>query len=511
MKKRKGSAGISKKRKNRIRQRNMRLLAAAAGIIVMVSVLCFAWLYSYVNKTEKELVCNNVFVGKSDLSGMNQKEVEAELAKQLETYKLESVELHVGEGSVSATLDELGLEMEDIGAVAKEAVSYGKEGSLWKRYKQIRKLKKDNVVLEEHFVIDEELAAQVLTEKAVPLETRAQNASVTYSGGTFVIKEEAQGNKINIEESLVAIETYLNDKWEYKNAELDLVQEVEEPEIVASDLEKIQDEIGSFWTDAGSGQRKNNLKRAVELLNGMIVMPGEEISVEATLKPFTAENGYVEAGAYENGQIVQSMAGGICQVSTTLYNALLYAEVEITERCAHSMKVNYVKPSRDAAIAEGSKDLKFKNNYSDPILIQGYIDDENRLYFFVYGKETRAEGREVEYESEVLETKEYTTKYVADSESTLGAMQEEGSGINGLTARLWKIVKENGAETSREVWNNSYYNTSDITVKVGVKSDNAEAAKMVKDAISTQDRDRIKAAIVSAQSLAAGGTGTEGE
>ena len=85
--------------------------------------------------------------------------------------------------------------------------------------------------------------------------------------------------------------------------------------------------------------------------------------------------------AYENGQIVESIGGGLCQVSTTLYNAVLYAELEVTRRAPHSMSVSYVEPSRDAMIAEGISDFKFVNNYDTPILIEGYIDGNNQLGF----------------------------------------------------------------------------------------------------------------------------------
>lgn len=497
----KKTSHISAKRKYRIRQRNIRLLILVCCVILAVTGLWFGFLYVYVNQTEKNVACDNIYIGPTKVSGMTEKEIEEVLEKQLESYRTQTIELKVGEQSTEVLFGELGLGMKDVEGLAKEAVSYGKQGSLWNRFKQIRTLKKEKVVLEEQFILDAEMASAVIAEHAVPLEVRAKDATITFADDGFLITEEAQGNMVNMEKSLTAIESYLNEKWDYKTAAVALIEEVEEPGVKASDLETIQDVLGSFWTEAGSGQRKNNLKRAAELLNGLVVMPGEEVSVETVLKPFTAGNGYVEAGAYQNGKVVQSMAGGICQVSTTLYNALLYAEVEITERYAHSMTVNYVKPSRDAAIAEGSKDFKFKNNYETPILIQGYIDGSNHLQFYIYGKETRSENRKVEYESEVVERIEHATKYVADSESGLGAMQEEGSGVDKVTARLWKIVYEDGKEVSRDVWNNSYYRSSDVTVKVGVKSDNKEASDLVKSAIKTQDKDEIKAAISEANAL----------
>ena len=239
----------------------------------------------------------------------------------------------------------------------------------------------------------------------------------------------------------------------------------------------------------------------IESVYNELVMPGEEFSVEQATLPYTEENGYVAGSAYENGQIVESIGGGLCQVSTTLYNAVLYAELEVTRRAPHSMSVSYVEPSRDAMIAEGISDFKFVNNYDTPILIEGYIDGNNQLGFYIYGKDTRAAGHSVEFESETLETTEYTKKYVEDTESAVGSQETEGAGMDGSTARLWKVTYENGEEVSREVINNSTYQTSDVTVKVGTKSDNAEATKLVEEAIATQDQEKINAAISKASAL----------
>jgi len=113
-----------------------------------------------------------------------------------------------------------------------------------------------------------------------------------------------------------------------------------------------RDEMSSYSTEVeGSENRKTNVKLAAQYCDGTILMPGESLSVCDATAPYDAEHGYVEAGSYENGQVVDSYGGGICQVSTTLYNAVLYAELQVDKRYPHSMLVNYVKPSRDAAIA----------------------------------------------------------------------------------------------------------------------------------------------------------------
>ena len=119
----------------------------------------------------------------------------------------------------------------------------------------------------------------------------------------------------------------------------------------------------------------------------------------------------------------------------------------------------------------------------------------------IYGKETRPEGHEVEYESETTATTEYETTYKTDPEASLGSMNATGSPHTGKSARLWKIVYENGQEVSRDVINESHYNKSDQVIKVGTKSDNPEASRLVKEAVATQDKGKIKAAIAEAKSL----------
>ena len=105
------------------------------------------------------------------------------------------------------------------------------------------------------------------------------------------------------------------------------------------------------------------MENGCRLIDGFVLYPGEEFSAYGAVSPFTKENGYFMAGSYVDGKVVDSLGGGICQVSTTLYNAVLLSELEVTERHNHSMIVSYVEPSADAAISESSgKDFKFVNN-----------------------------------------------------------------------------------------------------------------------------------------------------
>lgn len=123
----------------------------------------------------------------------------------------------------------------------------------------------------------------------------------------------------------------------------------------------------SFQTS--SANRSSNIEIAASRLNNLIVMPGQTVSVSDTILPRTRKNGYKEAGVYVNGVHTTGLGGGVCQISSTVYNAVKNAGLTVTERKAHSMPVSYLPKGLDAAIAAGSKDLKFRNDYSTPVVI----------------------------------------------------------------------------------------------------------------------------------------------
>lgn len=289
---------------------------------------------------------------------MTEKEVIKELKAHLEQDNDIKVVLKVDKKKAQTTLGELGAGFKDIKKLAKKAVDYGKAGSVWERFLKIKKLSKEKMVIEKKVSVDKKKAESVLKKKAVPLVKHAQNASIEKSGTDFSITKEKEGNTIDIAKSLSTLETYLNTEWKHKDFSIAMVQKTEKPSVRAKDLESISDELGAFSTDAGGGERWKNLKTGAKNLNGTVLMPGEEVSAHELTAPYDEEHGYVPAGSYENGQVVDTYGGGICQVTTTLYNAPLYAELEITKRYPHSMLVNYVEPSRDLCYSrrcEGSK------------------------------------------------------------------------------------------------------------------------------------------------------------
>lgn len=439
-------------------------------------------------KTSPEIL-EGVFIDSVNVSGMNKKEAVQAVEDHMREVKGYRIQLQIGDNVVSVPAGELGLDWANESVVDK-ALDFGQKGNIVKQYKARKDLEQEPVRLTLQYGADEASIETVLKEKCVVLDREPENATMTRTEDGFDIVPEKQGITLEVDEAQKTIQDYLSSQWRSGLGMVTLPAKITEAAHKASELQTVQDILGSASTDysSSSANRAANIQRGTELLNGTVVYPGESVSVTELVIPFDEENGYAPAPSYENGEVVDSYGGGICQVSTTLYMSLLRAELEITERHNHSMIVNYVKPSMDAAISEGYKDLKFTNNLETPIYIEGYTSG-GEVGFVVYGQEYRPEGRSVTYESETLETIEPEVELTA-SQDSFGTITQTGSPHTGYNACLWKIVSENGKETKEQV-NSSTYNMTPEKYSVGVRTDSAEAESKLRAAIDANDLNQV--------------------
>ena len=166
---------------------------------------------------------------------------------------------------------------------------------------------------------------------------------------------------------------------------------------------KLSYTLGSFSTvyNAGNYERSHNIALAAQKINGLVLMPGEQFSFNGVVGQRSAQTGFKTAKVYQGGEIVDGIGGGICQVSTTLYNAVLYADLKIVYRTNHSMPVSYVPSGRDATVSYGSIDFKFSNNQSYPVKL-GCSASNGRLTCSVYG--IKLQNKKVEITTQTVST-----------------------------------------------------------------------------------------------------------
>lgn len=441
-----------------------------------------------------ETALEGVYIENISVGGMNEEEITEAVNARVEELKNCVISLNAGNQSVQTTAGELGLICTNMDVV-RQALYAGQRGNVLDRFKVQRYLEETGPeVLELQFSVDEQAVRSVIENQAGAMNTAAVDATLTLEDGSFVVHEGQDGYVINTDASVEKVVNYMSTDWHGGNGGVILVTDVDEAQGDTEQLALVHDALGSSSTDysGSNSNRKQNVKRGTELVNGTILYPGEEFSMQEIVVPFTEENGYAPAASYEMGSVVETYGGGICQVSTTLYLAVLRAELEVTERHNHSMIVNYVKPSMDAAIAEGYKDFKFVNNTDAPIYIMGYADG-SEISFVIYGHETRDPNRKVTYESETLTTTESTTELVADSSASYGSVTLESSGHTGYTARLWKVVTVNGEETREQV-NSSTYNMTPNTYHVGTSTSDSAALAAMQSAIASNDLSKVSEA-----------------
>ena len=460
------------------------LMAAALTLITMP-----------VNAQEKKIEAG-IYAGDMDLSGMTTREAEDKIRAYVDSFGGTEITLNaVDGGTIVTTASELGLKWGNEG-ILYEAANFGRDGDILQCYKELRDLEYSNKVYDIVLDFDRSKIRSLIEENAEQYNQEAVNATMVKTDGGFTITEGQDGIVVDTEASAEAVYDCLTDDWNGRDCEIDLVITVDEPAGNAEDLAQVKDVLGTFTTSysTSGGSRSANVANGCRLIDGTLLFPGEEFSAYEAVCPFTEANGYYMAGSYLNGQVVDSLGGGICQVSTTLYNAVLLSELDVTERYNHSMIVTYVDPSADAAIAESSgKDFKFVNNTDYPIYIEGITTPDKHITFTIYGVETRDSNREVIYESVVLERTVPEEEVIyADESLPVGYCSVQSAHI-GYKAQLWKVVRENGVEVSREQVNSSSYMKAPRSATVGVATADEGARNAIMAAIETNSIDEVKA------------------
>lgn len=439
---------------------------------------------------------SGIYVDDMSLSGMTMQEAEDQIKAYVDSFGEAEITMNAVEGgTIVTTASELGLKWGNE-SILKEAADFGRDGDILRCYKELKDLEYQNKVYHVKFDFDKNKIKTLIEENAVQYDREAVNATLTKTEEGFDITEGQSGIMVDTSASVDTVYDYLTNDWDGTSCAIDLVISVEEPKGNAEDLAKVKDVLGTFTTSysTSGGPRSANVANGCSLINGTTMYPGDEFSAYEAVSPFTEANGYYMAGSYVNGQVVDSLGGGICQVSTTLYNAVLLSELEVTERYNHSMIVTYVDPSADAAIAESSgKDFKFKNNLEYPIYIEGVTTPDKQITFTIYGVETRDSSREVSYESVVLERTVPDTEVIyADESLPVGYCVVQSAHI-GYKAQLWKVVRENGVEVSREQVNSSSYMKAPRSATVGVASPDEGARNAIMAAVATNSIDEVKA------------------
>ena len=392
----------------------------------------------------------------------------------IEIYgKEEGKDEEIKVGSYTVALSELGFTWSAEESLHK-ATTFGQKGRLIELYKNLQDLQFEQVILPLECSVKADAIRAYVENTLVPqVNCEPVDATVSLEGKKVVVSGESKyGTRINAAAAAESIyECFANGIPAELVCRTNAV--IEKPHYLASDLAMIDSILGECTTYVNTASthtdRNSNIALEMSRINGHVVMPGERFSVVDAIIPVTLADGYKYAGAYENGRSVMQVGGGICQGSTTLYGAVLEAELRVILRYNHSMLIDYRQPSFDAAIYEVNKgkDFVFENDSEYPIYIEAYFQGD-RVVAKIHGHETRdKKHRKVEYVSTILSQTPYSPKYIFDNSANPGDPSEEGHYLPKTISTLTKIVTLDGVVQSEDILYKDEYRQCEFKVTIG--------------------------------------------
>ncbi len=313
--------------------------------------------------------------------------------------------------------------------------------------------------------VDALKASTTLDKKLAFLKRPAQDASYTIKDDKFVIKPEVTGLTVNVDQIINTVEGLSLTSLPSEIA----VSLVEVPATVTTQAMKelgFDSVIGEFSTkfSVQEENRTANLTAAAKALDKKIIKPGETFSFNETVGPRTPETGYKDAYIIINNEYVQGTGGGVCQVSSTLYNTVLLADQTVVERKPHAVAVTYVHPGLDATVNYPNIDFKFKNDTKGILYLRTEVKP-GILTIRLWGKKS---GKSITFEHEIEKETDFQTEQRPDPRLPAGKVVQEQSGSKGYIVKTWRIVKDSQGNETRQLLSRDEYKPANRILRVGV-------------------------------------------
>ena len=282
-----------------------------------------------------------------------------------------------------------------------------------------------------------------------------------YTQNPFTVYPEEEGIDFDVEAAKTAI---TEEKEEYE-----IPLKITKPSKTVKDIgtEAFPDLISTFSTkyNAGNADRTTNLRLAANKINGTVLLPNEEFSYNAVVGERTINAGYKMAATYSNGAVVDGLGGGICQISSTLYDAVVMANLKITTRRNHQFVTSYVPAGKDATVVWGSQDFKFVNSRKYPVRITASVQG-GVATVQVWGIKEDVEY-DISIETKKIATIPPATETIQDASLPAGQQKVVQAGSNGSKVEAYKVTKLNGQIVSTTLLSRDTYNAMKRIVRVG--------------------------------------------
>lgn len=435
-------------------------------ILVGVGLIIGGVVFVYNNQDK---VLSNVQVNGLDLGGLNEEEGRQALLCLEEEIKSKAVILCYQEQKWDLALSKLNFKV-DTNAVMEKALAVGHKGSFFHRLGEFKRVRRKGYQIPLVIMLNKEKLYKLLDEITKEVGFLPEDATFqVLSNDTIKIIPAQEGVGVDKQQVYRDLLTALNKKE--KTLTINLSLETLKPKRTTQEVEAMGLEglLAAYATtfDASNYSRAYNIRVAAAALDGLILPPGQEVSFNKVVGPRSFETGYKNAPIIINNQLVEGSGGGVCQVSTTLYNAVLLANLEVITRTSHSLPVNYVPLGRDATVAYGAIDLRFRNNTESYLLIKSFVNG-GRLTFKIYGNT----AYKVPVNINTIIKKVFEPKVIYEEDPNLkkGEKVIRQKGIRGYQVAAERVVLENG-QIKREPLPGSLYHPLNQIVAVGTKEE----------------------------------------
>lgn len=460
---------VQASKNNSKKQKNIMIAIATFVVLGVAALAAYSLSIKGIVKEWDDKIYPGVTVQDVDLGGMTKEEAKNKLTERFETdINNKKLPIEIGDNKYELIYSDI-IPKYDIDGTAEQAYKFGKENGIFKKYMSIKSASSEKKSISLGFSYNEEKLKLYEEKLQKDVTGSAKDATISIEKGNITVKPGTEGRTINLDMLNQKLKESINGDLNSTN-KVTVDVETTNPKVTKEDLLKIKGVMGTFSSSyaTSAAGRSNNIEIATAAINGTVVMPGETFSFNDIVGPRTIERGYQEAGTYVGNKVEPGIGGGICQVSTTIYRAVMKSNLRSVERTNHSMVVGYAQPGLDATVSYGYLDYKFKNTYDFPIYIQGSTVGKVMNYN-IYGDPSALNGKIYDMVNEILQTIPPETKIVPDSTLPEGKEVKEGTAMTGYKARSYQITYENGLEAKREVISTDNYASVGIVVKKGIQ------------------------------------------
>lgn len=341
------------------------------GIIcAVITIFALCLMVSHFNQTYiySNNIAKNIFIENVDVSQMNKKQA-IEAVKN--SYSPKSIHLSYEGKKHEISPEDIDLKY-DVEKAVEEAYNYTKTDKYFENIKRYFSLKNNKKDIKIKASYNEAKLSESIQKISKAVDVDMVNAKVYVGGGSIGYKASVTGKQLDVGNTLESVIKAVGDK-DY--SEIALKVNVKEPEVKTKDAQSVDTLLGQFTTkfSTNSSARTHNIRTAANKSSNVLLMPGEEYSYNNLTGMRNRSNGYKDAPVIIRGKLEDGLGGGVCQVSTTLYNAVLSSGMDLTSITNHSVASSYVPLGRDAMVNDGGTDFKFKNPYPHPVYVKNWV------------------------------------------------------------------------------------------------------------------------------------------